>query len=99
VPWSYAAQIPLNATDRENDGRWIWARLDVQVRHGQVGIGLFADNDICNERLICPADGRIVIHVRITHRSAAALMIRNGSIPGSSVIEIFDATAQSCVKP
>jgi Glycosyl transferase family 2 len=89
-PWSYSALIPLTPS-----GRRCWAKLNLQVRSGEVGISLFAADTIYNEQTIAPEHGRLDVFIRISEPGAAAVMIRNGSQPGASVAEIFDATVVS----
>ena len=96
APWAYASRIPLHLGDGLDKDHWYWARLNVQVLAGQVGIGLLADHDLCQERLIGPAEGRLDVFVRISDSSAEALLIRNGALPGQSVLMVFDATGERC---
>ena len=77
--------------------RWYWAKLEVQAHPGQIGIALHTDDDeLCHQRLISACDGRLEVFVKMCPRSARWLMIRNGSLPGPSVLEIFNATMESC---
>lgn len=94
-PWAYAALIPLRIENRVDRNRWHWVKLDVQALSGQIGVGLLADNRLSSEHLIRPVDGRVDLFVRLNPVSAEAVMIRNGSIPGSSVLEILGTTVVS----
>ncbi len=98
APWAYAAQIPLNPAACADVDRWYWVKLDVRVQRGQVSVALFADDSISNERLISTFDGRVAVFVRISHGSANAVMIRNGSIPGRSVLEVLGASVETSPK-
>ena len=95
VPWTYTAEIPLRLSREMDRGRWYWARLNGRVLSGQIGVGILVENDIYNERLIGAEDGRTEVLIKISHPSARALMIRNGSFPVSSVFEVFGATVES----
>ena len=96
-PWAYAARIPLVRLWRMKINRLYWAKLEVQAHSGQIGIALHTDdNELFHERLISSCDGRLEVFVKICPRSAPWLLIRNGSLPGSSVLEIFSATMESC---
>jgi glycosyltransferase involved in cell wall biosynthesis len=99
VPWNYTAEIPLLLSTEMDRDRWYWARLNVRVLSGQIGVGILVENDIYNERLIGAEDGRTEVLIKISHPSARALMIRNGSFPASSVLEIFGATVESFPRP
>jgi glycosyltransferase involved in cell wall biosynthesis/nicotinamidase-related amidase len=97
-PWSYAAEIPLQLAGRLDPRRWYWACLDLQVLEGQIGVGLDFDGDIFNERLITPADGAVHVPIRLNLSHESTLMIRNGSLPVTSVVEVLQAAVKSCPK-
>lgn len=102
APWGYAAQIQLSPAIWTDQDQWYWAKLDVRVESGQIGIALLTDDSICNERVISPFEGRISVFVRINsvikQDAAAAVMIRNGSIPGRSVLEVFGLSIERAPK-
>ena len=98
-PWAYTAEIPLRPGREINGGRWYWAKLNLRVLSGQAGVGVLVENDIYNERVIGTGDGRLDVVVKINHPGARALMIRNGSFPQSSVVEVFSVTAESFPNP
>lgn len=97
--WTYTAEIPLRPGSEMDRGRWYWASVNVRVLSGQIGVGISVENDIYNERLIGAEDGRMEVLIKINHPSARALMIRNGSFPESSVVEVFCAAAESFPRP
>jgi len=97
-PWNYSALIPLARGDWRDAKVWYWAKLNVQVITGQVGIGLLDANDIVNERLVSAEDGRVDVFVRLNWPAADGVMIRNGSIRGRSIVEIFSVTVETTPK-
>lgn len=54
------------------------------------------DDQLSDEHLIGPEEGRRDLFVRIGASSASAVIIRNASLPGSSVVDIFDARVDCC---
>jgi glycosyltransferase involved in cell wall biosynthesis len=96
--WHYSALLPLAAGNGLDRKRWYWAKLNVRVQYGQVGIGLLAPDDILSERMIVPEDGRLDVFVRLNHPDATGIMIRNGSLGGPSTVEIFSATVECALK-
>jgi hypothetical protein len=96
--WHYSALIPLLLGDERMAGTWHWAKLNVQVHAGQVGIGLLASDNIFDERLISPEDGRVDVYVKLNRPAAEGVMVRNGSIGGRAVVEIFSATVECSLK-
>src|SRR5262249_9650015 len=95
-PWNYAAQIPVRVEGHLAEDRWYWIRIDLQVMSGQVGIGLLTDGEIQDERLVLAGEGQTSVVVRVCHRLTSVVMIRNGSLPGRSVVQIFRVAAESC---
>ena len=91
-PWSYSALIPFSSGNPLQTDLWYWARLNVQVLSGEIGIGLFAADNIYNEQTITPEHGRVDVFVRMNQPQAAGVMIRTGSRHGPAVLEIFEAT-------
>jgi glycosyltransferase involved in cell wall biosynthesis len=92
-PWNYSALIPLKSG---MDPRlWYWAKLNVRVLSGQVGIGLLVPDDILSERLVGAEEGRVDVFVRLNRPSAAGIMIRNGSLNGGpSTVEVHSLTVE-----
>ena len=97
-PWSYSALIPLASVNGVESNSWFWAKLNVDVHFGQVGIGVLASDDLFSERLISKHEGRMDIFVRLNQPTANGLMVRNGSLLGPSMVEIFSATTVSAPK-
>jgi glycosyltransferase len=95
-PWSYAAQIPLHLGQRMRRDWWYWVRLDVKAVSGQVGLSAMVDDQLSDEHFIGPEEGRRHLFVRIGASSTSAVIIRNASLPGSSVVDIFDARVDCC---
>ena len=95
-PWSYAAQIPLHLGQHVSRDCWYWVRLDVRAVSGQVGLSVMVDDQLSDEHFIGPEEGRRDLFVRIGASSTSAVIIRNASLPGSSVVDIFDARVDCC---
>lgn len=94
-PWSYSALIPLPSEQISEAGFWYWAKLNLQVLSGEIGIGLFAADNIHGEQTISPEHGRIDVFVRLNQPKATGIMVRNGSHQGQAVVEILGATVES----
>jgi hypothetical protein len=92
--WAYSALVPLPYDDGVDDQNWYWARLNMKVHTGQVGIGLLSSDGIFSERLVSPMDGRVDVFVRLNQLAAAGVMIRNGECGGRSLVEIFDTVVE-----
>ena len=96
--WQYSALIPLASRIQFQPDFWYWIKLNVHVRSGEVGIGLFAGEDICNERTVSQEDGQVDVFVRLNHPEATGVMVRNGSRDESALVEIFGATVECAPK-
>ena len=95
-PWSYAAQIPLHLSEHMRTDCWYWVRLDVKSVSGQVGLSVMVEDQLSDEHFIGPEEGRRDLFVRIGASSTSAVIIRNASLPGPSVVDIFDARVDCC---
>ena len=98
APWAYAAQIPLSLSEPLDGQCWYWARLQVHVLQGQVGIGFLVGDDLLGEKLLPAARKSGDIFVKLWRSNASALMIRNGSLGRPSVVELSGASVESCPK-
>lgn len=96
-PWCYAAQIPVSGT--LDPKYWYWAKVNLQVRSGQIGVGILADGDVLGEELYHPASGPVVALLRLNHDGAQAILVRNGSSRGPSVGEIESVSVCRCLRP
>jgi len=97
--WHYSAWLPASIDEDRKIASWFWAKISVQVHSGQVGVGVWASDDIFDERLLTPEDGRVDVLVRLNRPSTRGVMIRNGSLGGPGEIEIFSVTAEALPKP
>lgn len=95
MPWSYAALIPLAPGRNWERDVWYWVKIQVQVKEGEIGFSLFAENNILNERTISAQNGPVTVFLPLNHPQTTGVMIRNGSTHGSSIVEIFDASVES----
>jgi len=97
--WHYSAWLPASIDEDRKTASWFWAKLSVQVHSGQVGVGVWALDDIFDERLLTPEDGRVDVLVRLNRPATRGVMVRNGSLGGRGEIEIFSATVEALPKP
>jgi len=97
-PWSYSALIPLASNHEWPLDLWCWVKLNLQVLSGEIGIGLFAADNIQNERTISPEHGRVDVFIRMNHPGATGVMVRNGLREGRALVEIFGATVECARK-
>jgi hypothetical protein len=90
APWSYAAVIPIDVGDRLDGNGWWWADLTLSVVSGQVGLSIMAaDGQLKGERLVRSGPRRVRIALSFS-TSDAAILIRNGSQQGPSVVDLRD---------
>lgn len=88
-PWAYSAIFPVAVLEGREG--WYWATVEAQALAGQVAIGVLAGEDIFDERLIAPEDGRVRMVMRLNRPGTRGVMVRNGSVGGRGVVEIFSA--------
>jgi glycosyltransferase involved in cell wall biosynthesis len=91
APWSYAAQVPLHLTEDFTHGGWYWLDLSLEVQSGQAGIAILTrGGQLKGERLLSSGNSRTRLTFPLL-RSDVALLIRNGSLAESSVVDLLDA--------
>ena len=89
--WSYAAQAPLRFVDDFASGGWYWVDVSVEVQSGQVGVAILKlDGRLVGERLVSKENSRTRFTLPFL-RGDVALLIRNGSSPERSVVNLVDA--------
>jgi hypothetical protein len=87
APWSYAALARLDGFDTFD---WYWVKVCVEVHSGQVGVGILtADGLLRGEQLLTAQMGRLKLSFKFL-RTDIALLIRNGELGGSSVVDLTD---------
>jgi hypothetical protein len=87
APWSYAAQARLDCFDAFE---WYWVEVCLEVQSGQVGVGILtAQGALKGEQLLSPQMGRLKLSFPFL-RTDIALLIRNGALGGSSVVDLTD---------
>jgi hypothetical protein len=87
APWSYAAQARLDGFD---GFEWYWVEVWVQVQSGQIGIAILTtEGTLKGEQLLTPETGRLKFSFPFL-RTDVALLIRNGALGGSSVVDVTD---------
>jgi hypothetical protein len=89
VPWGYSATLPLGPYRKMHsgdEGSLFW-EIDVEVARGEVGIGMLDNDRMVAEQLLKHGDGRRKVHLPAGGFDAA-LMVRNGTQPGSSQVGI-----------
>jgi hypothetical protein len=73
VSWSYATAIPVHSALTVDADSWYWARLDVEVLSGQVGVGWLVGDDLQDEHLIAASQGRTSAFLLKQHATAGSL--------------------------
>jgi hypothetical protein len=89
--WTYAAEIPC-AAGAIADDLWCWARLDLEVMTGQVGIGPVVGNDLLYEETVPASKGRTTLFLKIADPRVTGIMIRNSGLAAPSRVRIFGAS-------
>ncbi len=97
--WTYAAQIPLAKPDPRGGLHWYWARLDVHVLTGQVGVAAIAGNDLRHEVMVPASAGPMSVFVRVDSADIDGIMIRNGALGERSRVRLFGASLERCARP
>jgi hypothetical protein len=96
APWSYAAQARLEGFDIFD---WYWVKVCVEVHSGQVGVGILtADGLPRGEQLLTPQLGWLRLSFKFL-RTDIALLIRNGALGGSSVVDITELRIYGAAHP
>jgi hypothetical protein len=96
APWSYAAQARLDGFDAFD---WYWVEVCVEVQSGQVGVGILtAQGSLKSEQLLTPKMGRIKLSFPFL-QTDTALLIRNGAVSGSSIVDITDVRVYAAPIP
>jgi glycosyltransferase len=88
-PWEYAAEIPLRPFGGFDSGCWYWVRLDLEVRAGQIGVGLLLGSDIAQEQIVSAAQGRQTLFVTVSANRGNGIVIRNGGLRQRSTVDLF----------
>lgn len=96
-PWSYAGEIPFTLTNALQDGFWYWARLEIRVLIGQIGIAPIVGNDLLDEQTSSP-EGPTTVFLKITDPRTTGIMIRNSGLPGPSAVDVLSASIERCAK-
>lgn len=91
-PWEYAAEIPLIPPEGFKPGCWYWVRLDLEVRAGQVGVGLLLGSDIAHEQIVSTAQGRRTLFMIVSANRGDGIVIRNGGLRQRSAVDLFGAS-------
>jgi hypothetical protein len=99
VPWSYAAQIPLVISEPLEATSWYWAKLDMEVLSGRIGVGLLVDRDILHEQTATAANGRTTVYVKISRCDADGIVIRNSGFGGAGEVRLWAASVERSPKP
>ncbi len=93
APWGYSMQLtPANVAAAAGAGQY-WARVDLQVLKGYVGISVFSpEQGPIGEQLFQPSDGRtqVLLPLAADLGPEKSLMLRSGGQP-SSVVRIYHA--------
>jgi hypothetical protein len=95
--WGYAAEIPLFLPKGLDGEYWYWVKIQAQVLHGQVGIGILIGDDLLNEKMIA-AGSKGDVFVILDRANAKSMIIRNGGLESPSVIELSSASVEYCPK-
>ena len=84
-------ELPVDA------GSWCWARVDLEVISGQIGVGRLIRDELHDEHLVLASQGRITAFVKILG-GGGSILIRNGALNVASTVRLFDAALESCRK-
>jgi len=94
APWGYSLQMSLpdrmHIGERSNGGQY-WARIDLEVVEGRVGISMGAPSqNLFGEKVVAQAAGRATAMIPLTPDidPATPVMIRSGGRP-SSVLRVY----------
>lgn len=92
APWGYSLRLSLsdaNVAANRNDGQY-WARLDLEVVKGKVGVSLLGpDQSLRGEQIFNEADGRATALIPLPG-PPSPLLLRSGGQP-SSVMRLYRA--------
>jgi Glycosyl transferase family 2 len=90
MPWSEAAQIPLRAAA----GNWHWVEVSAQVHSGEVAVTASSGARQPKQEQVIGA-GELETFTIVFPPEDAALVIRNASTFGSSVVDILNIDVYS----
>ena len=94
APWGFSLEMALPKSVRENlqSGQY-WARIELEVVEGSVGISMFTSNqELAGEKIFQPTDGRAVTLIPLTPEidPATPVMVRSGG-RSASVLRVYQA--------
>ena len=91
-PWGYSLEMAISdATAIANsDGGQYWARIDLEVIQGAVGISVLAGERLMGEQLHRKGDGLVTALIPVDFHPMPPLMVRSGGHP-SSLLRIYGA--------
>ena len=92
-PWGFSFEMPAPALNGGSGRGQCWARLELEVTDGSVGISMVTpDEKLHDERIFDDTSGRAVAFFPLAADAAsrAGLMVRSGGHP-SSTVRIFQA--------
>jgi hypothetical protein len=92
APWGYslAMAIPNAPAIAKSDGGQYWARIDLEVIQGAVGISVLAGERPMGEQLHRKGDGLVSALIPVDFHPTPLLMVRSGGQP-SSLLRIYGA--------
>ena len=91
--WTYAAEIPCAAGAIPADA-WCWARLELEVATGQIGIGPVVGNELLYEETVPASKGRTTVFLKIADPRVTGIMIRNSGLAAPSRVRLFAAALE-----